>query len=408
MRYIDFVDLEYHPSVDDVICEFQIEAAGISFKEAAGGIAAESSIGTWTEVTTEKSYVKELGAKVFKIDGKRAKIAYPIRLFEFGNLPNLLSSVAGNVYGLKELKYLRLEDIQIPSSLAKSFKGPRFGIEGVRKLAKVYERPLLGTIIKPKLGLKSADHAKVAYESWVGGCDIVKDDENLSSQDFNRFETRVSETLEKRDKAQEETGEKKIYLPNVSAETEDMLKRVEYVKDLGGESVMIDVIMCGASALQSLRNRDLGLVLHAHRAGHGALTRVENHGIAMKVIARLVRMVGVDQLHVGTAVGKMSESQGEVLENIKVLKEPFHGLKPVMPVASGGLHPILVPDLIKIFDKDFIIQAGGGIHGHPDGTIAGATAMRQAIDATLHGISLIDYANNHVELIKAMSTWITR
>ncbi|MBS7631023.1 type III ribulose-bisphosphate carboxylase [Candidatus Bathyarchaeota archaeon] len=406
---MDFVDLKYRPSVDDVICEFQIEeAAGISLKEAAGGIAAESSIGTWTQVTTEKSYVKELGAKVFEIDGKRVKIAYPIRLFELGNLPNLLSSVAGNVYGLKELKHLRLEDIQIPSSLAKSFRGPRFGIEGVRKLVKVYGRPLLGAIIKPKLGLKAADHANVAYESWVGGCDIVKDDENLSSQDFNRFETRVSETLEKRDKAQEEVGEKKVYLPNVSAETEDMLRRAEYVKDLGGESVMIDVITCGASALQSLRNRDLGLVIHAHRAGHGALTRVENHGIAMKVIARLVRMVGVDQLHIGTAVGKMSESQDEVLENIKVLKEPFHGLKPVMPVASGGLHPILVPDLIKIFDKDFIIQAGGGIHGHPDGTIAGATAMRQAIDATLHGISLIDYANDHVELKKAMSIWMTR
>lgn len=408
MRYIDFVDLKYHPSVDDVICEFYVEPSGISLKEAAGGIAAESSIGTWTEVVTEKSYVKELGAKVFEIVGKRIKIAYPIDLFEPGNLPNLLSSVAGNVFGLKELKNLRLEDIQIPKSLAKSFQGPRFGIEGVRRLTKVDDRPLLGTIIKPKLGLKTADHAKVAYEAWRGGCDIVKDDENLSSQKFNKFEFRISETLEMRDRAQEDSGEKKIYLPNVTAETEEMLKRAEYVKDQGGECIMIDVITCGGSAIQSLRNKDLGLVIHAHRAGHGAFTRIENHGIAMKVVAKIIRMVGVDQLHVGTAIGKMSESKEEVLENITVLKEPFHGLKPVMPVASGGLHPNLVPYLVSVFGKDFIIQAGGGIHGHPDGTSSGSSAMRQAIKATLDGVPLTDYAKDHEELRKALSLWMVR
>lgn len=405
MRYIDFVDLEYHPSIDDVICEYRVDASGISLEEAAGGIAAESSIGTWTEVATEKSYVKELAAKVFEIAGKRIKIAYPIHLFEPGNLPNLLSGIAGNVFGLKELKYLRLEDIKIPKSLAEDFHGPRFGIDGVRRLTGVYNRPLLGTIIKPKLGLKTADHASVAYDGWVGGCDIVKDDENLSSQGFNKFEDRVFGTLEMRDRAQEETGEKKIYLPNVTAETCEMLKRAEYVKDQGGECIMVDAITCGASALQSLRNSDLGLVIHAHRAGHGTFTRVEKQGIAMRVVAKVVRMVGVDLLHVGTGVGKMSERSGEVLENVKALKEPFHGLKPVMPVASGGLHPILVPDLVKIFGKDFILQAGGGIHGHPDGTIAGAAAMRQALEAVLIGIPLDDYAKDHEELGKALSAW---
>jgi len=402
------VDLKYNPSVNDVICEFYLEPLGISLEEAAGGVAAESSIGTWTEVATEKSYVKEFSAKVFEIIGKRIKIAYPIGLFEPGNVPNLLSSIAGNVFGLKELKNLRLEDIKIPKSLAEGFHGPRFGIEGVRKMTKVNGRPLLGTIIKPKLGLKTADHVKVAYEAWVGGCDIVKDDENLSSQKFNKFEIRLSETLEMRDRAQDESGEKKIYLPNITAEAEEMLKRAEYVKDQGGECIMIDIITCGVSALQFLRNKNLGLVIHAHRAGHGAFTKIKGHGIDMKVIAKIARMVGVDQLHVGTAVGKMSESREEVLENVKVLKEPFYGLKPVMPVASGGLHPVLVPDLIEIFGKDFIIQAGGGIHGHPDGTVAGASAMRQAVEAVLNNIPLTDYAEDHEELKKALSVWMLR
>ena len=164
MRYIDFVNLDYTPKETDVICTFRIEPAGISMKEAAGGVAAESSVGTWTELTTVKPYIDKLAARVFNIEGNIAKIAYPQELFEPGNMPNILSSIAGNVFGLRALENLRLIDIDFPSKLVKSFKGPKFGIEGIRRLLKVYDRPLVGTIIKPKLGLKTADHAKVAYE----------------------------------------------------------------------------------------------------------------------------------------------------------------------------------------------------------------------------------------------------
>ena len=121
--------------------------------------------------------------------------------------------------GLKALKNLRLLDIEFPKQLLDSFKGPAFGISGIRKLLKVPKRPLVGTIIKPKLGLETKDHAKVAYEAWLGGCDIVKDDENLSSQSFNPFEERLTQTLESRDKAQDETGERKVYMINITAET---------------------------------------------------------------------------------------------------------------------------------------------------------------------------------------------
>lgn len=405
MRYIDFVDLNYTPKETDVICTFHIEPAGISMKEAAGGVAAESSVGTWTEFTTVKPYVDRLAACVFDIDGGLAKIAYPLELFELGNMPNILSSVAGNVFGLRTLENLRLNDIDFPSKLVRSFKGPKFGIEGIRRLLKVYDRPLVGTIIKPKLGLKTADHAKVAYEAWVGGCDIVKDDENLGSQSFNPFDERVLKTLEARDRAQRKTGEKKVYMVNITAETGQMLKRAEFVLSHGGEYVMVDILTCGFAALQTLRDQGFKLVIHAHRAGHAAFTKSPKHGISMKVIAKVARMIGVDQLHVGTVVGKMFETRDEVRENCEALKTEMSGLKPVLPVASGGLHPGLVPSLMEFFGKDFVIQAGGGIHGHSDGTVAGAKAMRQAVEATLEGVPLKEYARAHVELETALRIW---
>ena len=407
MKYLDFVDSTYKPKETDLVCTFYLEPEGISLKEAAGGVAAESSIGTWTELTTAQPYVSRLAAHVFSIEGNIAKIAYPIELFEPANMPNILSSVAGNVFGLKALKNLRLLDIQMPKDLIDSFKGPMYGIAGIRKILKVPERPLVGTIIKPKLGLNTKDHAHVAYEAWRGGCDIVKDDENLSSQKFNPFEDRLSQTLESRDKAQEETGERKVYMVNITAETDIMLKRGQTVVDQGGEYVMVDILTCGWSALQTLRDQNFKLVIHAHRAGHAAFTKNPLHGIAMRPIATVARVIGVDQLHVGTVVGKMSETKAEVLENIDACKGELGDLKPVLPVASGGLHPRLVPALLETFGNDVVLQAGGGIHGHPDGTVAGAKAMRQAVDATLNGKTLDEYAKNHKELKAALEQWKT-
>ncbi len=405
MKYLDFIDLNYQPKETDIICTFCLEPEGVTLEEAAGGVAAESSIGTWTELTTTKAYVEKLAARVFSLERNKAKIAYPLELFEFGNIPNILSSVSGNVFGMKTLANLKLVDIHLPQKLATSFHGPKFGITGIRKLLNVFKRPLMGTIIKPKIGLNTNDHAKVAYEAWLGGCDIVKDDENLSSQTFNSFKERIVQTLESRDQAEKETGEKKVYMINVTAETEEMLKRAETVLNHGGEYIMVDIITCGFSALQTLRNQNYNLVIHAHRAGHAAFTKNPKHGISMRVIALLSRIIGVDQLHVGTVVGKMFETKNEVLENIEALTTNLYGIKKVMPVASGGVHPRLVPDLITFFGNDFIIQAGGGIHGHKDGTVDGATAMRQAINATLKGVSLNEYAKTHKELEIALQIW---
>jgi ribulose-bisphosphate carboxylase large chain len=405
LRYVDFVDRRYIPKTTDLICDFYVEPNGINLVEAAGGVAAESSIGTWTELTTTKPYIEEHAARVFRIERNNISIAYPIELFEPGNMPNILSSVAGNVFGLRALKNLRLNNIHFPSELVRSFKGPKYGIDGIRQLLNVKDRPLVGTIIKPKLGLKTKDHAKVAYNAWIGGCDIVKDDENLSSQKFNPFPDRIVETLEMRDRAEEETREKKVYMANITSETNRMLERAQFVKDHGGRYMMVDILTCGFSALQTVREQAFGLVIHAHRAGHAAFTKNTKHGISMQVIAKTARIIGVDQLHVGTVVGKMSETREEVAENREALMKEIVGLKKVLPVASGGLHPGLVPALMGFFGKDFVIQAGGGIHGHSGGTVAGAMAMRQAVDATLKGVSLKQYAKAHKELQKALELW---
>jgi len=418
--YKGYTDLKYKPAKTDLVCEFRIEpAAGVKFQTVAEAVASESSVGTWTEIQTAGRAVMKKAARVFSLTPPCAKIAYPIELFEPGNMPCILSSIAGNIFGMKVAENLRLESIHWPKKIMDSFKGPKFGVPGVRKLVKVPTRPLCGTIIKPKLGLGWKEHARVAYDAWSGGLDIVKDDENLTSQSFNKFEDRLKETLRLRDKAERETGERKMYMANVSAETNEMLRRAGLIKKEGGEYLMVDVMTVGWAGLQTLRdaNEELKLVLHAHRAGHAALTRNPKHGISMLVLADVCRLIGMDQLHIGTAIGKMEGpekdvvnigeeiEQGMVRPHSHVLAEDWGNIKPVFAVCSGGLHPGHIPALVRMLGKDIIVQAGGGVHGHPGGTIAGAKSMRQAIDAVMAGIALDEYGKTHKELGAAVKMW---
>ena len=417
-KKLEFVNLNYHPK-DDLICLFKIIPNRMSLKEAANTVALESSTGTWTDVEKGKlDYVEKLRAKVFSIkDNGHIKIAYPQELFEYDNVPNILSSIAGNIFGMKAVRAIRLEDFSFPKSILRAFKGPRYGIDGIRKMMKIKSRPLVGTIIKPKLGLNTEHHAESAYESWMGGCDIVKDDENLASQKFNLFEKRLVKTLEMADKAEQETGEKKAYLVNVTAETKEMIKRAQLAEKMGNKYVMIDILTAGWAAVQTLREANFKMAIHAHRAMHAALDRNPNHGMAMMVIADFARLIGVDQIHIGTGIGKLEgnikyiEEINEEIEhkNIKEakdrLEQKWEKIKPVLSVSSGGLHPGHVPFLIKHLGKDLIIQVGGGIHAHPLGTIAGAKAMRQAVDAVMKKIDLKDYAEDHKELKLAIEKW---
>jgi ribulose-bisphosphate carboxylase large chain len=217
-------------------------------------------------------------------------------------------------------------------------------------------------------------------------------------------------------KAERETGEKKVYLANCTAPVDEMVKRIKWVEKCGGNYIMLDILTLGWSALQKARDVTK-LPIHAHRAGHAMLDRVPYHGMNMEVIAELARMVGVDTLHIGTAYGKMSGGKDEVLHIEEEIEKPFtiqtkknlsqkwFNIKPVLGVASGGVHPGIVDKMISALGKDIVIQAGGGIHGHPDGTIAGAKAMRQAVDASMKKISLKEYSKSHEELKKALNKW---
>jgi ribulose-bisphosphate carboxylase large chain len=420
--YHDFVDPTYSPRPDDLICLFRIHpAAGFTIEDAAGRVASESSVGTWTEVTTMRPRIRKLMAKAFEVSGDLVKVAYPIQLFEPGNMPQILSSIVGNVLGMKAVESLRLEDILWPAKVIRTFEGPRLGIDGLRRLLRVRDRPLTATVLKPKLGLTAREHAEAGYEAWVGGIDLLKDDENLTSQSFNKFKERARRCFRLRDKAERETGERKSYLINVTAETSEMLRRAKVVSDAGGEYVMVDILTAGWSALQTVRREceDLKLAIHAHRAFHAAFTRNRLHGMSMLAVSDIARLIGVDQLHIGTVIGKLDSPIEEVMalrDNLQkrliapaqqLLGQNWGNIKSVFPTCSGGLHPGQVPELIRMVGTNIIIQAGGGVWGHPNGGRAGAMALRQAIEASRMKIPVAEYAESHDELQAALRTWGT-
>ena len=171
--------------------------------------------------------------------------------------------------------------------------------------------------------------------------------------------------MEAKDKAQSETGKKKIYCPNITAPAHTMLKRAELAQDLGSNCIMIDILTAGFSSVQFIRHQNFKMLIHAHRAMHAAITRTPQHGVSMLTIAKLARLAGCDQLHIGAIFGKMEGSKKEVLQIHAEINKKWANLKPTFSVASGGLSPLQIPDVIKAFGNDVVIQAGGGVHGHP-------------------------------------------
>ncbi|MDK2384602.1 MAG: RuBisCO large subunit C-terminal-like domain-containing protein [Candidatus Korarchaeota archaeon] len=175
--YLDFVDKGFEPGEEHLLALFRVEPApGMSLEEAAGRVASESSIGTWTTLTTLTPEMRGLMARAYWFDGPYVKIAYPLGLFEEGSIPQLLSSVAGNVFGMRALRALRLVDLRFPASYLEYFKGPQHGIRGVRRLLGVSDRPITATVPEPKVGLTPQQYAEAAYQAWVVGIDLVKDD----------------------------------------------------------------------------------------------------------------------------------------------------------------------------------------------------------------------------------------
>jgi ribulose-bisphosphate carboxylase large chain len=418
MGYKDFLQLDTPASKDEVVCTFRVEQdPSVDFAWAAGALAAESSIGTWDPgLTTMTEEARKHGARVVGLDEKlrMARVAYPQSLFEAGNLAQLLSSVVGNVYGLKEVRKLRFVDIEMPSSFVRAFPGPQVGLDGVRKLVGFRDRPLLGTIVKPKLGLGVDAWANAAYAAWRGGLDFVKDDENLTSMVFNNFYERMDKVMALKKKAEQETGEKKLYFANISAPVSEMKKRADHVIGLGNDYVMIDILTVGWSGVQEMREYLEGknVAIHAHRAMHGAFSRLEEHGIDMLPVSKWARLAGVDNLHAGTlGAGKMFTEGGKshAKQIYDFLRSDWHGLKKTLPVASGGLHPGVLPLVIEAAETvDIAMTAGGGVHGNPMGTEAGARAFRLAAECGVRREPLEEAAKRSPELAAALERWGTK
>jgi ribulose-bisphosphate carboxylase large chain len=434
---------DYVPNDSDVLCAFRITPQpGVPPEEAGAAVAGESSTATWTVVWTDRlTTFEHYQAKCYRVeavpntDGQWiAWIAYDLDLFEEGSIANLTSSIIGNVFGFKPLRALRLEDMRIPTQYVKTFQGPAHGIVMEREHLNKFGRPLLGATTKPKLGLSARNYGRVVYEALRGGLDFTKDDENINSQPFMRWRDRYLFCMEAVNRAQAATGEIKGHYLNVTAGTmEEMYERAEFAKELGSVIVMIDLTI-GYTAIQSMSKwcRANGMILHLHRAGHGTYTRQKNHGVSFRVIAKWMRLAGVDHIHAGTVVGKLEGDPNMIAGYYDVLRlnsieaDPVKGLyfdqhwasmPGVMPVASGGIHAGQMHQLLHYLGEDVVLQFGGGTIGHPMGIAAGAEANRVALEAMIKARNEgVDYYKEGDEILKkaakksraldvALATW---
>ena len=405
-RQMGYWDADYVPKDTDTLCLFRITPQeGVDAIEAAAAVAGESSTATWTVVWTDRlTACDSYRAKAYKVEpvpnnpGQYfAWVAYDIVLFEEGSIVNITASLIGNVFSFKPLKAARLEDIRMPVALVKTFKGPPCGLVTERERLDKFGRPLLGATTKPKLGLSGRNYGRVIYEGLKGGLDFMKDDENINSQPFMHWRDRFLYVMDGVNKASAATGEVKGSYLNVSGATmEDVYERAEFAKELGSVVIMLDLVI-GWSAIQSMANwaRKNDMIVHMHRAGHGTYTRQKNHGVSFRVMAKWLRLAGVDHLHTGTAVGKLEGDPMTVQGYYNVCRDSYtkqdlpRGLffdqdwcdmRKVMPVASGGIHAGQMHQLIDLFGDDVILQFGGGTIGHPAGIQAGAVANRVALE----------------------------
>jgi ribulose-bisphosphate carboxylase large chain len=399
-------DGDYVPKDTDVLALFRITPQeGVDPIEAAAAVAGESSTATWTVVWTDRlTACDSYRAKAYRVDpvpGQPGQffcwVAYDLILFEEGSIANLTASIIGNVFSFKPLKAARLEDMRFPPAYVKTFRGPPTGIVVERERLEKFGRPLLGATIKPKLGLSGKNYGRVVYEGLRGGLDFTKDDENINSQPFMHWRDRFLYCQEAVMHATADTGEIKGHYLNITAGTmEEMYRRAQFAKELGSCIVMIDLVI-GWTAIQSMAEwcRANDMILHMHRAGHGTYTRQKSHGVSFRVIAKWLRLAGVDHLHAGTAVGKLEGDPMTVQGYYNVCREAKNAvdyqrglffeqdwcdIRKVMPVASGGIHAGQMHQLLNLFGDDVVLQFGGGTIGHPMGIQAGAIANRVAME----------------------------
>ncbi|MCL2148363.1 MAG: RuBisCO large subunit C-terminal-like domain-containing protein [Methanomassiliicoccaceae archaeon] len=391
-----------------VFCRYRV-TTDLPMEKAAEALAAEQSTGTWTGISTlEEGIFRSYGGKITAIEGDMVTIAFPEEDFsiENGGVPQILSIIAGNLFGLDALHKIRLEDVEFPPGILKKYKGPNFGADGLRKILRRPEKPLVGTIVKPKIGLSPKDTARYVYEAGAGGLTNSKDDETLVDQRFCPIEDRTKAIAESLDRLKEE-GHSMVHAINVSTNGERISELAEDAQSWGASQIMVDVLTCGFAAVQALaENPRIKVPIHVHRTMHGAFTKDPLHGISMLPITKIVRMCGGDALHVGTlGAGKMTGTAEGDRDSLDACLAEDGRYKTVMPVCSGGVYPGMIAPMVKESGFNVQIQAGGGVAGHPGGVRKGAMGMCQAIDAVFEGIDAAEYAKGHPELKAALDTW---
>lgn len=416
-----------HNTRPEFIARYVIESS-VPSEKAAEVIAGEQSSGTFLSLPGETDELKERSrARVIRIDPlppalepslhsayverrhhsgvfHRAQIEIAFPIANVGaNLSTILATVAGNLYELGEITGCRLLDLEFPESYASQFARPRFGIEGTRRFARIEQRPLIGTIIKPSIGLSAAQTAELVDSLCNADIDFIKDDELMADPPYEPFERRLSAVMPVLHRHADRLGRMPMYAINISGSIEDMLRRHDAVLKAGGTCVMVSVNWVGFSGVEQLR-RHTQLPIHGHRNGWGAFTRHPMLGFDFNAYQKLWRLAGVDQLHVNGIRSKFSEPDDSVIRSARACLTPFAGVKPVVPVFSSGQWASQAPDLYaQLQSTDLLHLAGGGIIGHPDGIAAGVTSMREGWEAAVAGVSLEQYAQKRPALRRALA-----
>ena len=404
-----------------------------NYLETAAHFAAESSTGTNVEVSTTDDFTRGIDALVYEIDEEKEimKIAYPNDLFDRNiidgraMLASFLTLTIGNNQGMGDVEYAKIYDFWVPPAYLKLFDGPATDISD---LWRVLERPvvdggfIVGTIIKPKLGLRPQPFAKAAYDFWMGG-DFIKNDEPQGNQVFAPLKETITAVADAMRRAQDDSGQPKLFSANITADDyREMIARGDFILETFAENAdhvafLVDGYVAGPAAITTARRHFPNQYLHYHRAGHGAVTSPQTQrGYTAFVLAKMSRLQGASGIHVGTmSHGKM---EGEVDDrNIAYMIErdsadgPFfhqewQGMKPTTPIVSGGMNALRLPGFFEnLGHSNLILTAGGGSYGHVDGPAAGATSLRQAEQCWRAGADPIRFAQDHLEFARAFESF---
>jgi ribulose-bisphosphate carboxylase large chain len=392
-------------------------------EKAAAVLAGEQSSGTFVPVPGETEELKQrFAARVESVqlletvskpampgatskEGKyhRAivKVSWSIENFGY-NLPVMVSTLQGNLYEITQFTGLKLMDIDLPASFGEKYKGPAFGINGCRKLTGVYERPLIGTIIKPSIGLSPEQTAGIVKTLTDAGIDFIKDDELLSSSANSNFNHRVDAIMKVINAHADKTGKKVMYAFNISGEIDEMLQRYEKIVNSGGTCAMLSINSVGLSGAKKIGDQQQ-LAIHGHRNGWGMLTRHPLLGIDFRAYQKLWRLVGIDQLHVNGIQNKFWENDDSVVASINACLSKMYDHKTVLPVVSSGQWGGQAFETYRRTNTvDLLYMAGGGIMAHPMGAAAGVIALQQAWTAAVDGLKLEEAAKQYKEFGKSV------